>query len=47
MNSTDVTGCVAGATMQITIGRATDTATNARFYAADVTFPRLIAVQAN
>lgn len=47
MNSTDVTGCVAGALMQITVGRATDTASNAEFYGADVTFPRLIAVQAN
>jgi hypothetical protein len=47
MNSTDVTGCVAGALMQITVGRATDTATNAEFYGATVTIPRLPAVQAN
>jgi len=47
MNSTDVTGCVAGALMQITVGRATDTATNAEFYGATITFPRLIVVQAN
>lgn len=48
MNSTDVTGCVAGALMQITVGRATDTATGvARFYGATVTIPRKIVVQAN
>lgn len=47
MNSTDVTGCIAGATMQVTVGRATDTATNARFYSATVTFPRLLTLQAN
>jgi len=47
MNSTDVTGCVAGALMQITVGRATDTATNAEFYGATVTIPRKIVVQAN
>lgn len=47
MNSTDMTGCVAGALMQITVGRATDTATNAEFYSATVTFPRLLTVQAN
>jgi hypothetical protein len=47
MNSTDVTGCVAGAIMQITVGRATDTATDAKFYSATVTFPRLMTVQAN
>lgn len=47
LNSTDMTGCVAGAIMQITVGRATDTATNAEFYSATVTFPRLLAVQAN
>ena len=47
MNSTDVTGCVAGAIMQVTVGRATDTATNAEFYSATITFPRLLAVQAN
>lgn len=48
LNSTDMTGCVAGAMMQITVGRsATDTATNAEFYSATVTFPRLLVVQAN
>ena len=47
MNSTDVTGCVAGALMQITVGRATDTATNARFWSATITWPRLLTVQAN
>lgn len=47
MNSTDVTGCVAGALMQVTVGRATDTATNAEFYGATITFPRLMTVQAN
>lgn len=50
MNSTDVTGCVAGATMQVTVGRATDTATAAsvRFYSATITFPRKpLTVQAN
>lgn len=47
MNSTDMTGCVAGALMQVTIGRATDTATEASFYSATVTFPRKIVVQAN
>lgn len=47
LNSTDVTGCVAGAMMQVTVGRATDTATNAEFYQAVMTFPRLLVVQAN
>jgi hypothetical protein len=47
MNSTDMTGCVAGALMQVTVGRATDTATNAEFYSATLTFPRLLTVQAN
>jgi hypothetical protein len=47
MNSTDMTGCVAGALMTILVGRATDTATSAFFYGANVTFPRLITVQAN
>jgi hypothetical protein len=46
MNSTDMTGCVAGALMQVTVGRATDTATNAEFYGADITFPRLLSVAA-
>jgi len=47
MNSTDMTGCSAGSLMQITVGRATDTATNAEFYSATITFPRLIVAQAN
>jgi hypothetical protein len=47
MNSTDMTGCVPGALMQVTVGRSTDTATNANFYGATITFPRLLAVQAN
>lgn len=47
MNSTDTTGCVAGGAMIVQIGRATDTATSADFYAATVTIPRLIVVQAN
>lgn len=47
MNSTDTTACIAGGLMQITVGRATDTATNAEFYGATVTFPRLLTVQAN
>jgi hypothetical protein len=48
MNSTDMSGCVAGGLMIVQVGRATDTATSAvNFYGADVTFPRLIAVQAN
>jgi hypothetical protein len=47
MNSTDVTGCVAGAQMTVQVGRATDTATNAvNFYGVDVTFPRLLTVGA-
>lgn len=49
LNSTDMTGCVGGSIMQVTIGRATDTATAAsvRFYGASITFPRLLVVQAN
>lgn len=47
MNSTDMTGCVAGGMMIVQVGRATDTATSANFYYADVTFPRLLTVQAN
>lgn len=47
MNSTDMTGCVAGALMIVQVGRATDTATNAEFYAAVITFPRLLVVQGN
>lgn len=47
MNATDVTGCVAGAIMIVQVGRATDTATQAAFYSATITFPRLLTVQAN
>lgn len=47
MNSTDMTGCVAGGKMIVQVGRATDTATNAQFYSATVTIPRLLVVQAN
>jgi len=47
MNATDLTGCVAGALVQVTVGRATDTATNALFYDAIVTVPRLLTTQAN
>ena len=47
MNATDMTGCVAGALVQVTVGRATDTATNAEFYSATITIPRLMTVQAN
>jgi hypothetical protein len=47
MNSTDMTGCVGGSLMIVQVGRATDTATQAAFYSATLTFPRLIAVQAN
>ena len=46
-NSTDMTGCVAGAFMIVQVGRATDTATSANFYYSNVTFPRLLTVQAN
>lgn len=47
MNSTDMTGCSAGSMMIVQIGRATDTATQAGFYMATITFPRLLTVQAN
>jgi hypothetical protein len=47
LNGTDITGCVAGAMMIVQVGRATDTATNAEFYSATLTFPRLALVQAN
>jgi hypothetical protein len=47
INATDATGCVAGAVMQVTVERAADTATNAEFYGATVTTPRLPVVQAN
>ena len=46
--STQMTGCIAGGMMIVQVGRATDTATgNINFYGADVTFPRLVSVQAN
>lgn len=47
MNGTDTTGCVAGGMMLVQVGRATDTGTSAYFYAATITFPRLLTVQAN
>lgn len=47
MNSTDVTGCVAGALMIVQVGRATDTATSANFYSATITVPEVISAQAN
>jgi hypothetical protein len=48
LDSTRMSGCVAGGFMIVSIGRATDTATGVTgFYYADVTFPRLLAVQAN
>lgn len=46
MNSTDMTGCVAGALMTVLVGRATDTATNANFYGAGITFPRVLTLGA-
>jgi hypothetical protein len=45
-NSTDMSGCVAGGFMIVQVGRATDTASTANFYYADVTFPRLLVVGA-
>lgn len=48
LNSTDMTGCQAGSMMVVQVGRATDTATSAaNFYGVDMTFPRLLVVQAN
>lgn len=47
LNSTDMTGCSAGSMMTIQVGRATDTATSAFFYYANVTFPRKPLTQAN
>ena len=49
LNSTDMTGCVAGSLMTVQVGRdVTDTATGpVNYYSATMTFPRLIAVQAN
>jgi hypothetical protein len=47
-NGTDMTGCVAGGMMIVQVGRATDTATGTiGFEYANVTFPRLLTVQAN
>ena len=48
IGSTQMTGCIAGGLMIVQVGRATDTATgNINFYGANITFPRLIVVQAN
>lgn len=47
MNSTDMTGCSAGSTMIVQVGRATDTATSAFFWSSTITFPRLLNVGAN
>jgi hypothetical protein len=48
MNSTDMTGCVAGGFMIVQVGRSTDTATGViGFEYASITWPRLPAVQAN
>lgn len=48
MNSTDMTGCVGGGMMIVQVGRATDTATGTiGFEYADLTFPRILTVQAN
>jgi hypothetical protein len=48
IGATQMTGCIAGGMMIVQVGRATDTATgNINFYGADVTFPRLLVVQAN
>jgi hypothetical protein len=48
IGSTQMTGCIAGGLMIVQVGRASDSATGAiNFWSADVTFPRLIAVQAN
>lgn len=46
--STQMTGCIAGGFMTVSVGRATDTGTGVQgFEYADITFPRLLAVQAN
>lgn len=48
MNSTDLTGCPAGGFMIVQLGRSTDTATGIiGFEYANITWPRLLAVQAN
>jgi hypothetical protein len=44
--STQMSGCIAGGLMIVQVGRATDTASTAYFWGADVTFPRLITVGA-
>jgi hypothetical protein len=47
LNSTSMSGCIAGSPMVVSIGRATDTATGViGFYYANVTFPRLLVVGA-
>lgn len=48
IGSTQMSGCIAGGMMIVQVGRATDTATgNINFYWANLTFPRLLVVQAN
>src|SRR5208337_3344783 len=48
IGSTQMSGCIVGGLMIVQVGRATDTATgNVNFWGDDLTFPRLIAVQAN
>lgn len=48
IGSTQMTGCLAAGMMIVQVGRATDTATgNINFYYANVSFPRLLTVQAN
>jgi len=48
IGSTQMSGCIAGGMMIVQVGRATDTATgNINFWGADLTFPRLLTVQAN
>jgi hypothetical protein len=47
LTAADMTNGVGGSSMIVQIGRAGDTATNAEFYGATITFPRLLAVQAN
>ena len=48
IGSTQMSGCIAGGMMIVSIGRATDTGTGViGFYYANLTFPRLLALQAN